>query len=122
MTKPDPVFEVTYPTTDAGLTYLRSHVYGRLELDDALAFERAVHDHGRGKVLVVVEKSTSYAPAARKRVMDLDGAFSGMAVVVKSPVARAAINLMIRLNPNTQDPVRLFTDETEAVAWLEGLN
>ena len=43
---------------------------------------------------------------------------SWIAVVVTSPIVRAAINMMVRFG-TTKAHLRMFTSETEALAWLE---
>jgi len=108
-------------TTAKGTPYLRTNVFARVTLADAQQMEVFLLPgqplHG-GPVFSVVAKATEYDPDARKFFVTLSDKYGALAAVVTSPIVRAAINLMLRLNGSV-GAVRMFTNEDEALAWLE---
>lgn len=114
-------FQFQELTSASGMHYLRVDASGRVELADAEALDaRLLQPNLRGgRMLSVVEKGTEYSPEARKFFPKLQGKFSDLAVVVTSPIVRAAINMMMRLNKEKGMHMRLFTSEQEAMKWLE---
>jgi hypothetical protein len=109
-------------TTESGMRYLRSDVSGHVDLDDAKAFEAYIKrpEWHRGLALSVVQKGTEYAPDARKLFNSMTEDITALATVVTSPIVRAAINLMMSIGKiRGKSPLRMFTSEAEALAWLE---
>ncbi|KIG16586.1 hypothetical protein DB30_04357 [Enhygromyxa salina] len=75
--------------------------------------------HHRGLVLSRVAKGTEYSPEVRKFFPTVHEDFTAVAAIVTSPIVRAAINLMLRFANSSGAVLRMFTSETEAMAWLE---
>jgi len=102
------------------MSYIRIDVGGDVDLDDCKALETWLRRPGehRPKALSVTAKDTRYANEARKYLSKLQEDHSGIAVVVTSPLVRAALNVMLRLT-TSEGQVRLFEDEVRALAWLE---
>ena len=115
-------FQFQELTSPSGMHYLRVDASDHVGLADGKALEaQLLQPHLRGgRVLSVVRKGTEYAPEVRKFFSTLNDKFSLMAVVVTSPIVRAAINMMVRLNKPEGGAFRMFTSEQEAMAWLEG--
>jgi hypothetical protein len=115
-------FQFEVLTSASGLHYLRIDASGRIELADAKAFEaHMLQPQLRdGLVLSVVSKGTEYSPEARKFFPSMKDKTSKVAGVVTSPIVRAAINMMLRLDNEAGKRMRLFTSEQEAMNWLEG--
>lgn len=111
-------------TTPGGRRCLLVEVSGPVSLADAQAMERHLlpgSAHHGGLVLSRVAKGTEYSPEARKFFPSLQSKYRALGTVVTSSIVRAAINLMIRLTPQTGGEVRMFTTEAEALAWLDGV-
>jgi hypothetical protein len=107
--------------TPAGKPCLVIRASGMVELEDAKALEALIVPgarHHRGLVLSIVDRSTEYKPAARKYFATTQDKYGAMGVVVTSPIARAAINLMMRLTGQAR-AFRMFNTEAEALAWLD---
>lgn len=108
-------------TSTAGMLYLRVDASDEVVLADGKALEaHMLQPNLRGGcVLSVVRKGTEYSVEARKFFPTLQDKFSKLAVVVTSPIVRAAINMMMRLNRPAGGLIRMFTSEQEAMEWLE---
>jgi hypothetical protein len=115
-------FQFQELTTARGMHYLRIDASDHVDLTDAKALEaRLLQPNLRGgRLLSVVSKGTEYAPETRKFFGTLNDKYSLMAVVVTSPIVRAAINVMLRLAKTQGGIIRMFTSEQEAMEWLEG--
>lgn len=114
-------FEFHELTSANGMHYLRIDASGHVDLADAEAFGARLLRPGirGGNVMSVVSKGTEYSPEARKYFPTQRDNFRKLAVVVTSPIGRAAINVMLRLTRNEGGLVRMFNSESEALAWLE---
>lgn len=115
-------FEFVEATTPGGKKLLRVHARGEVTLVDAEALGARLQPGARNhlwRILSVVEKGTEYASSARKYFPTLHGKYGAMAVVLTSPIVRAAINMMVRLTGQAPQ-FRMFTGEAEALAWLDG--
>lgn len=113
-------FEFEHVTTASGMRYLLITASGHVTIDDGKAMERYLlpgMPYHRGLVLSRVAKGTEYSPEVRKFFGTLQNTYVALAAVVTSPIVRTAINMMLRFHGG-QDPVRMFTDEAEALAWL----
>lgn len=77
---------------------------------------------GKSSVLVDTSKVKSVSRAAREFVSspEAEAYIAAQAIVVGSPVSRLIGNFFLGLN-RTSFPTKLFTSESEAVAWLKGL-
>ncbi|PRP94443.1 STAS/SEC14 domain-containing protein [Enhygromyxa salina] len=109
-------------TTPSGNPYLRIETSGHVTLADGHAFAALIAPgapHHRGLVLSQVAKGTEYSPDVRRYFPTLNEHFAALAVVVTSPIVRAAINLMLRFTRSGDAVLRMFTSEREALAWLE---
>ena len=109
-------------TTDSGMRYLRVDTSGHVSFEDAKEFEAWVTkpEWNKGLALSVVAQGTEYAPEARKHFTLLNDHLTSLATVVTSPIVRAAINMMLRITRTRgRSPLKMFTDEAEAIAWLE---
>jgi hypothetical protein len=115
-------FRFTETTSPSGLRYLVCDTEGKCDIEDGRALEAWLLPgkpyHG-GCVLSRVAKGTEYSPEVRKFFPTLNDKIIALAAVVTSPIVRAAINMMLRLIGSVNNPVRMFTTEEEAVAWLE---
>jgi hypothetical protein len=113
-------FEFSDHTSPSGMFYMRIDASGEVHFEDAKALTDRLElpKYHLGKVLSVVESGTDYKPKARKHFQHIQK-FSALAAVVTSPILRTAINLMLRLMHDGSGAVRLFTNEDEALAWLE---
>jgi hypothetical protein len=111
-------------TTADGLPYLILDVAGHFDLEDAhalYALVRPGQPHHGGYLFVRVAKGTEYTPKARNFLSSLRGNYKVAAVVVTSAIGRAAINIILRLSGGPAGLIRLFTDEGEALAWLQSV-
>jgi len=107
-----------------GILYVRLKPGSQVTLDDAQASLRVTDElAGNRRIAVLVD-----ARPARSITRDARIAFSdsesrrntiAQAIVVASGVSRAMGSFFIGLN-RPAFPVRLFTAEAEAVAWLKG--
>lgn len=103
-----------------GRPYVRIELEGQIDIGDAEELLTRFDPGGvyyRKTAFVVVGPGTAFDVAARKRLLETRA--EGLAVcVVKSPLARAAINLMLRA-VNLHGKVRMYNQEPEALAWLD---
>lgn len=109
-------------TTPGGLRYLQIDLAGRIDIADGRAIEAWVlpgQPHHRGYLLPRVAKGTEYSPEVRKFFATLNDKCTAVAMVVTSPLVRAAVNLMLRYAGNQGDLLRMFTSEDQALAWLD---
>ena len=113
-------FEFSDHTTDSGFAYLRMASAGHTRVEDVDEILRQLQMPGREHGMVLsVASGASQDSEARERFADLTPHFNKMAVVVTRPIARAMINMMLRLNPSSRSKIRLFGTEAEGLAWLE---
>jgi hypothetical protein len=113
-------FQFDQATTASGLRYLIVDASDQVGMDDGLALEAWLlpgQPHNLGYILSRVAKGTEYSPEVRKFFSTYDK-MTAIAVVVTSPIVRAAINMMVRFG-TTKARLRMFTSEPEALAWLE---
>ncbi len=113
-------FEFEQATTASGMRYLLIRASGHVTLDDGKMMERYLlpgMPYHRGLVLSLVAKGTEYSPEVRKFFDTIKTTYVALAAVVTSPIVRAAINMMLRLT-GSQNALRMFTNEAEALAWL----
>jgi hypothetical protein len=68
-------------------------------------------------LLVLTDKASSLSPEARAVFVNWPDGPEGMAVVVTSAVMRVAINFILRVTRDRR--VRLFTEEPQAIRWLD---
>jgi hypothetical protein len=103
-----------------GLPYIRLGIeaeIGVAEARDYVArFQPGGDYHGR-PILAVVARGVSFDIAARKLLIE-SRATVPTSCVVTAPLARAAVNLMIR-GAGLSSKARVFKTEPEALAWLE---
>lgn len=110
-------------TTPKGNPYLRVTASGFVSLAHAEELGAMVEPGARyhqARIMTVVEEGTDYSPESRKVFPTMNGKYRGLATVVRSPLVRAAINLMLRLVGDARD-FQMFTSEAEALAWLDEL-
>jgi hypothetical protein len=115
-------FQYSEQFSKSGMRYLRVDGSGHVSLDDAKEFEAMIckPEWRDALVLSVVAKGTDYSPESRRHFPTLNDKLRAIAVVVTSPLVRTAINMMVRFGrAEDRAPMRLFTDEAEAIAWLE---
>lgn len=114
--------QIEEATTPGGLRYLQIDLAGHVDIDDGRAIEAWVlpgQPHHLGYLLPRVAKGTEYSPEVRKFFGTLDDKCSAVAMVVTSPLVRAAVNLMLRYASVQGELLRMFTSEDEALAWLD---
>src|SRR5690349_12582991 len=107
--------------SEKGLRILRIEGSGQVTIADGHAFEAHLlpgAPYHLGYLMSVVAKDTEYSPEVRKFFPTTDDKITAIAIVVTSPIVRAVINMMMRVS-NKRTKVRLFTDEAEAIAWLD---
>lgn len=107
--------------TPTGSPLLVVHATGHISLADAEEMGALLAPSGpnhRWRILVHAEKGVEFAPPARKYFPSLKNNYFAMAMLVTSPIVRAAINIMIRLTGQAND-AKLFSDAAEALAWLD---
>jgi hypothetical protein len=115
-------FQFHEGTTPQGLKILVVDAAGQVNLAHGHELEAKIlpgQAHHGGYLLSRVAAGTEYSPDVRKFFKQLNPNFAAMAVVVTSPIVRAAINLMLRFNNDQRLSFRMFTDEDEAKAWLD---
>lgn len=115
-------FHFDEATTIKGLRYLIVDASGQVDIQDGRAMEARIlpgQPHHGGYVLSRVAKGTVYSPEVRKFFPTMKDKHTAIAVLVTSPIVRAAINTMMRFSNDDGTVLRMFTDEAEAVAWLE---
>ena len=82
---------------------------------------RVAREMGEGRKVALVAESGPLSQATRESRVVLAGpesaaVFAAMAVVVRSPVARAIMNFFVRLS-SPPFPLRMFTSPDDARAW-----
>jgi hypothetical protein len=89
-------------------------------IDEARAVDDEIEKLGRGPVRCVVDLSgvDTIDRAARTHFIQ-SPQYVAVALVADSAATRMLANFFLRLK-REQTPARIFTDETEAVAWLRG--
>lgn len=89
-------------------------------IDEARAADAKIRAMGRGEVLLMVDLRNvdSIDRPAREFFMDLDEGYRAVAVVAGSPATRMLANFFIGLNRGVI-PVKMFTADADALAWLQ---
>ena len=105
---------------DAGVartTWLPGSLGG---LAEARAIDAEIKALGRGRVqsLVDLREVRSIDRSAREFFMDQDADYRAVALVAGSPATRMLANFFIGLRRGPI-PVRMFTNEPDAIAWLQ---
>ena len=72
----------------------------------------------RSPLLVDTRDSRAVTRSARRELASRDDLVSAVAVIVGSPLSRVMGEFFLSVN-RPRFPMRLFGDETSAVAWLE---
>lgn len=85
--------------------------------DDARESIAAVERMRRGAPLVVQMGQVTGIPRPARAIYAQMDVVSRMALVAQSPLSRTIANFFLGLN-RTPVPMRMFTDEDVAVAWL----
>jgi hypothetical protein len=87
---------------------------------EARAVDRAIEALGHGPVRCLVDLAgvDTIDRAAREHFIQ-SPQYAAVALVAQSTANRVLANFFLRLK-REQTPARIFTDETEAVAWLRG--
>lgn len=109
-------------TTPAGKPCLRLHVSGVITAADAEQYAASVEPgakYHRMLTVSIVARDTQYSSAARRRFKALGQNVGPHASVVASPLARAGINLILRMLGRGDGIYRMFATEPEALAWLD---
>jgi hypothetical protein len=91
-------------------------------LEDATAALEAMAQLTRGRrspLLVDMRDTGSQDRATRAQWTSRNDLSSAVALIVGTPLSRMMGNLFLRMN-KPKFPVRLFDDETSAIAWLDG--
>lgn len=107
--------------TPKGCPLLVVHASAHISLTDAETLGAMIAPGGpnhRWRVITYAAKGVEYAPAARKYFPNMSTHYFALATLVTSPIARAAINMMMRLTGQTH-ALKMFSDEAEALAWLD---
>lgn len=107
--------------TPTGKRMMVARVSGTVTYEDAAAMGDQLkpgQPYHNTRLLNLVDKGTEYHPEARRHFHTFNGNYAKMAVVVTSPLVRAAINFMLRVT-NQKLPFQMFTSEPEALAWLD---
>ena len=107
---------------DDGIIRIRPHSRLREELDDAVANVSAVAKVGQGvrrRLLVDLSDAGPQSNECREYYMSTESKknITAMAIVTRSLLGRIIANLILGSN-RTSVPVRLFSGEAEALAWL----
>ena len=116
-------FRYEEKTTPKGAPLLVVHASGHVSFADAEELGNrlvAKSPNHRWLVLTLTEKGLEYAPAARKHFQTMKDDYGSLATVVTSPIVRAAINMMMRLFGGAPN-FRMFSDEAEALTWLDAV-
>ena len=74
---------------------------------------------GKQGVFVDLREMKSITAEARSAFSNAEG-MAGAALFTASPVSRTIANFFIMVN-KSKIPVRMFTDESEAMAWLKSI-
>jgi len=88
-----------------------------LELAHACEAEVQALGHGRMAYLVDIRDMGSIDREARAFFMSMGPLYEAVALVAGSPATRMMANFFLRLNRG-ELPVRMFTDEVQAINWL----
>jgi hypothetical protein len=90
------------------------------DLDAAQASTAAIAKLGRDRcpLLVDMREMTSLERPAREHFVSDHGNTSAIALLVGSPVTRMMANFFIGMR-RMPVPIRMFTDETDAIEWLD---
>ncbi|MCA9681236.1 MAG: STAS/SEC14 domain-containing protein [Myxococcales bacterium] len=114
-------FEFSDRTTASGMSYLHIDVSAKVLVRDCELLGERLRSSGPHlpRVISIIAKGTEYTTEARRSMLSLEHEYGAMAIVVTSMIVRAAINLMLRTQSGSSGPVRFFTDEAVALAWLE---
>jgi hypothetical protein len=107
-----------------GILHVQVKPQVEIHLEDAREALEQSHLLRAGKlhpVLVDLTHSKGVSREAREYYAGEEAAKSGLAaaLLIGSPLARAIGNFFMKFNKPVF-PVRLFTSETEALAWLKG--
>ena len=115
----DRPFEVT--RLPDGIVEVRWTVAVRVTHDHAIAVTREVERLAAGRpVPLLVDMGVTKGLDRDSRTRFQQAAnVKAIALLVGSPVSRVVANLFIGLN-RPAHPIRLFTAESEALAWLRG--
>jgi hypothetical protein len=77
---------------------------------------------GNKKVCMVLESNSNSKPPSREMrefiAEEIESVTKAMAIITRSPLARMLANLFFGLKPPSY-PVKMFTDEKEATAWIK---
>lgn len=89
------------------------------DLEAATRVTSTVADFGRGPVPVLVDMRylSKVDRAAREHFTSPEAQATAVALLVASAVSKVVANFIIRVQ-RMPVPVRMFTDEASAVAWL----
>ena len=90
---------------------------------EARAVDAEIKTLGRGKVLSLVDlrEVDSIDRPAREYFMDQNSSYRAVAMVASSPSTRMLANFFLGLKRGSI-PVRMFTSESDAITWLQGLS
>lgn len=88
-------------------------------IEEARAVDAEIRALEKGTVLSLVDLRDidSIDRPAREFFMDLNPSYRAVALVVGSPATRMLANFFLRLKRGS-NPVRMFTTEADALAWL----
>lgn len=94
-----------------------------INLDDAIANSKAVNDLFRQKKFPLLVNTTNVKSMSREArkylsVNDRSTHITAFAVVVGSYLSMIIVNFFFKFN-KTGVPAKMFTDELEAITWLE---
>lgn len=87
------------------------------ELARTLDARVAALGHGRVPTLVDTRAMASIDRDARQFFMTSQSNYASVALLADSPATRMMANFFLRMNRGG-NPVKMFTDEAEAVVWL----
>jgi hypothetical protein len=88
-----------------------------LELAEACEAEVQALGHGRMAYLVDIREMGSIDREARAYFMSMGPLYKAVGLLAGSPATRMMANFFLRLNRGDL-PVRMFTDEVQAISWL----
>jgi hypothetical protein len=90
-------------------------------LDEAKAVTDAIRAMGHGPVPVYVDMRgmAKLERSAREHFVSDQGGVKAIALVAGSPVTKMMANFFIGMR-RMPVPIQMFTDEAEAVTWLQG--
>ena len=107
-----------------GIIRATIHPGAEQTLEDAIENVRVSAQLGAGKrrpLLVDMREVKSQTREARTYYTGPEGTrcYCAAAVLVDSPVSRLIANFLLGFNKSATVPSRLFTSESEAIAWLK---